>query len=231
MEFAFRDPAMLHRELEDRTGLKLEIVVTDNSHTVMSVKRHPLRGTTAVRLHHMFLGANAGVVHALAAWLLKPSCRKSGAEIDAFIREHRHLVRKRPATSRRLSIEGSFFNLRALYEDVNRDHFEGTIKTAITWGRRPGPGRRRSIRFGSFSVEENLIRIHPFLDSEHVPAFFVRYIVYHEMLHAHLGIEESETGRRRIHTAEFKRIERTYPDFARAEAWQSKASNLRRLLR
>lgn len=231
MEFTFRDASILHRELEDRSGLKLEIVLTDNSHTVMSVKRHPAKGMTALRLHHMFLGANSGVIHALAAWLVKPSCRKSGAVIDAFIREHRHLVRKRPAGTRRLAVVGRYFNLKTFYDEVNAGHFGGTVNAAITWGRRPAPGRRRSIRFGSYSLEQNLIRIHPFLDSEHVPEYFVRYIVYHEMLHAHLGIEESETGRRRIHTAEFKRIERTYPDFDRAEAWQAKASNLRKLLR
>lgn len=231
MEFAFRDATMLHRELEERSGLRLQVVITDNSHTVMSVQHRPATGITAIRLHHMFLGADAGVVRALATWLKRPSCRRSGAVIDAFIRENRHLVRKRPTRARRLSVAGEHFNLKTLYDEVNRRHFDGSVRAAITWGKRPTQGRRRSIRFGSYSVEENLIRIHPFLDSAHVPEYFVRYIVFHEMLHAHLGIEESETGRRRMHTAEFKHIERAYPDFARAEAWQAKASNLRRLLR
>jgi len=197
----------------------------------MSVKHHPATGHSSLRLHHMFLGANTRVIDALAQWLRKPSCRKNAAVIDAFIRENRHLVKRRPRRSRRLNTAGAHFDLKVLYDEVNRNCFDGTVQAAIGWGKRPSKSRRRSIRFGSYSVEDNLIRIHPYLDNAFVPAYFVRYIVFHEMLHAHLGIEESETGRRRIHTAEFKRLERAYPDYARAEAWQAKPSNLKKLLR
>lgn len=231
LEFAFRDPTTLHQELESRSGLRLQLVLTDNSHTVMSVKQHPTSGIVALRVHHMFLSADASVVQALAAWLKRPSCRKSGAVIDRFIRENRHLVRRRTVSRRRLCTKGMVYDLRTLFDEVNAQYFGGAVDAAITWGRRPTVQRRRSIRFGSYSVEEHLIRIHPYLDNERVPEFFVRYIVYHEMLHAHLGIEESATGRRRIHTVEFNRIERAYPDFHRAEAWQAKPANLRMLLR
>ena len=231
LEFTFRDPVALHRELERRSGLRLQLVLTDNSHTVMSVKHHPVSGEVALRMHHMFLEADHDVLKALAAWLRKPSCRRSGAVIDRFIRDNRHLVRRRGSTARRLQTKGAVYDLRRLFDDVNAAHFGGSIAAAITWGRRPTSRRRRSIRFGSYSVEEHLIRIHPYLDNARVPEFFVRYIVFHEMLHAHLGIEESPTGRRRIHTAEFKRIERAYPDYHRAEAWQAEPSNLRMLLR
>jgi predicted SprT family Zn-dependent metalloprotease len=231
LEFTFRDPSVLHRELEQRSGLRVQLVVTDNSHTVMSVKHHPVSGVVALRMHHMFLGADGDVLKALAAWLRKPSCRRSGDVIDRFIRENRHLVRRQRGVERRLHTAGVVYDLRTLFDEVNAAHFGGSVTAAITWGRRPNSKRRRSIRFGSYSVEEHLIRIHPYLDNPRVPEFFVRYIVYHEMLHAHLGIEESATGRRRIHTAEFKRIERAYPDYSRAEAWQAKTSNLRMLLR
>lgn len=231
LEFPFREPGTLHKELEHRSGLRLNLVLTDNSHTVMSVKHHPISGIVALRMHRMFLGADPDVVQALATWLKKPSCRRSGAVIDRFIRNNRHLVRRRTATQRRLRPVGKVYDLRAMYQLVNREYFDGQVDAAITWGRRPTGKKRRSIRFGSYSVEEHLIRIHPYLDRVEVPEFFVRYIVYHEMLHAHLGIEESPTGRRRIHTPEFKRHEQAYPDFARAEAWQAKPANLRMLLR
>ena len=91
--------------------------------------------------------------------------------------------------------------------------------------------RRRSIRFGSYSPGPRLIRIHPLLDQDFVPRYFVRYIVFHEMLHAHLGLVESPSGRTLSHTHEFNQIERAYPDFHRAEAWQRNSANLRKLLR
>src|SRR5690606_9202221 len=110
-------------------------------------------------------------------------------------------------------------DLQQLYDEVNRTEFEGAVDCGITWGRLPTRRRRRSIRFGSYSPKEHLIRIHPYLDQAFVPAFFVRYIVFHEMLHAVMGIEELPSGRRAIHPPAFKRREEQYPDFARAVRW------------
>ena len=95
----------------------------------------------------------------------------------------------------------------------------------------PTQRRRRSIRFGSYTPVDELIRIHPYLDQAFVPEFFVRYIVFHEMLHAHMGIEETPNGRRRIHPPAFRRREEEYGDYDRAVAWMNDESNLRRLLR
>jgi predicted metal-dependent hydrolase len=117
-----------------------------------------------------------------------------------------------------------------LYE-LNREFFEDSVSAHITWGRMPSARRRRSIRFGSYSAEEDLIRIHPLLDQGFVPAFFVRYIVFHEMLHAHLGIEETPSGRRAVHTREFRRREKAYPDYDCAIAWQAEKANLAKLLK
>src|SRR3712207_8543596 len=43
--------------------------------------------------------------------------------------------------------------------------------------------KRNTIKLGSYSAIERLIRIHPTLDAEWVPRYFVSYIVYHELLH------------------------------------------------
>ena len=231
LEFALRDETLLTRELEERIGAPVTVTLTDNASTVMSMRRTREDGRLALRLHHMFLYATATVVAALAAWIKRPRCKRSGAVIDAFIRENRHMVRRAAKPVRELRTSGTVHDLGHLFDEVNEAHFDGSVRAAITWGKRPATRRRRSIRFGSYARDENLIRLHPYLDQEFVPEFFVRYVVYHEMLHAHLGIEESETGRRRIHTPEFNRIERRYPDFEKAEAWQRNPANLRRLLR
>jgi Zn-dependent peptidase ImmA (M78 family) len=49
-----------------------------------------------------------------------------------------------------------------------------------------------------------------------VPEFVVRFIVYHEMLHAIFG-EKSSTPSRRHHPPEFQRAEKAYPDYDRAK--------------
>lgn len=220
----------LHAELCAATGVAIQLRVTNNSSTMMSL-RYNAAGTVAhVGLHHMFLDAPAEVRQALSAWILKPRAKAPGKQLEAFIAAQRHLIKRRPARRTLLRTQGEFFDLEALYREVNAEYFEGTVTAPITWGKMPAQRRRRSIRFGSFSPGENLIRIHPLLDQDFVPRFFVRYIVFHEMLHAHMGIEESPSGRRRIHPPEFRRREAAYPDFGRACRWMDDGRNLRRLL-
>lgn len=227
-----RDETGLERELAALVGMRVALRITDNSRTVMSVA--PDRaGGVRVRLHRMFLDADADVVRAVAAWVKRPKSRSGAPIIDAYIRENRHRMRARERRRHELRPRGAHFDLQRLFDEVNAEHFGGTVTAGITWGRRGNGARRRqrTMRFGSYTVEDNLIRLHPALDRDFVPEHFVRYIVFHEMLHAHLGIEESETGRRRIHTREFVRIERAYPGYAKARAWESNVANVRKLLR
>src|SRR5690606_25166299 len=143
--------------------------------------------------------------------------------------QHRYMIRSR--REGRLVTEGLFHDLQRLYNEVNRLHFGNEVRARITWGRMPPSRRRRSIRFGSYTVEDNLIRIHPLLDQDFVPRYFVRYIVFHEMLHAHLGVKEASNGRRCVHTREFRERECAYPGYEEALAWQNNPANLRKLLR
>jgi predicted metal-dependent hydrolase len=233
LELPLNDAAALRDELERRTGLRIAMTVTDNTHNLLSVKPDGAPERVKVRLHHMFLAAEPGVVKALSEWIRRPRAKRSGEALDAFIRANRHLIRQKQPRRRtiRVRTRGRHFDLKRLYDEVNEAHFGGEIKAHITWGQMPKRrGRRRSIRFGSYSHELGLIRIHPLLDQEFVPEYFVRYIVYHEMLHAHLGVSESETGRRMVHTAEFRKMEEAYPDYDKALTWQNKSGHLRKLL-
>ena len=109
-------------------------------------------------------------------------------------------------------------------------HFANGVTAAITWGRMPILGkRRRAIRFGAYFSRGNIIRIHPLLDQAFVPEYFVRYVVFHEMLHAAMETRATGSGRRRVHGGEFKRRERAYPDYDRAIAWET--ANLKKLLK
>ncbi|MDZ4857718.1 MAG: hypothetical protein SGI88_01950 [Candidatus Hydrogenedentes bacterium] len=237
LEMGFVAPAdrefRLERELESLSGIRVKLHVTDNTRTVMSMTPGRTFKGKRVRLHHMFLDADNDVVRAVAAWIRHPRASGATPVLDAFIRDNRHRMRKRTGRAIAIETEGAHHNLQELFDAVNRQHFKGTITAAITWGRAGFSPRRyqRSIRFGSYTVDINLIRIHPSLDQAFVPAYFVRFIVFHEMLHAHLGIEESETGRRKIHTRAFTALERAYPEYARAIAWERTPANLRKLLR
>jgi len=230
LEFPWRDEWSLLHELEERTGLALCLTVTDNASALMTYRPGGAGRAGRLRLHHMFLTADPRVIDALAQWVVRRRCRRADTVLGAFIREHHHLVRDRVPGNHRLHTKGSHCDLRAIFERLNAEYFGGSVTAAITWGRTPTQRRRRSIRFGSFSAREGLIRIHPFLDQEPVPEYFVRYIVFHEMLHAYLGVGETPGCRRRIHSREFKQRERAYPEYPQAVAWQDNEANLAKLL-
>lgn len=61
--------------------------------------------------------------------------------------------------------------------------------------------------------------MHSALDHPEVPEFFVRFIIFHEMLHAELKVQDKR-GRRCIHSREFRRREHAHPDFERAKKWE-----------
>ncbi|MCP4642432.1 MAG: SprT family zinc-dependent metalloprotease [bacterium] len=222
----------LQRTLCHLAGMHVEVRITDNVSTVMSMRPlRGLRGGVALRLHHMFLDADRRIVKALAVWMKQPKRKTSAALLNDYIRANGHLLKK--AAPRRIFVRarGRHFDLKRLYEEVNRDHFDGKMSAHITWGKYPTKrAKRRSIRFGSYHFEHNLIRIHPYLDQEFVPEFFVRYVIYHELLHAHLGVKESATGRRMAHTAEFRRLERAYPGYEQASAWENDAAIMKKIL-
>lgn len=215
----------LRAQIAARYGGELHLRVTDNRSTLMSVKYARLDNSARLSLHRMFLHAGPEVVAALGHWVKHPRSRRHAEVIDSFMREHRHLIAPRPVRERALRTQGQYHDLRELFDEVNAAEFGGRVDARITWGKMPPQRRRRHIRLGSYSQEEHLIRMHPLLDAAAVPVFFVRYVVFHEMLHADLGIAEVD-GRRRAHTREFRERERAYADFHAAEQWLADPRNL-----
>ena len=111
---------------------------------------------------------------------------------------------------------------------ATRPDFEGNIGARITWGPRTARSSgRESIRLGTYTVEDALIRIHPVLDASDVPRYFVEWVVYHEMLHQVHEIPVVN-GRHHFHTPAFGAHERTFEWAEASERWEKE--NLNRLL-
>ncbi|HEY6050302.1 MAG TPA: SprT-like domain-containing protein, partial [Thermoanaerobaculia bacterium] len=73
---------------------------------------------------------------------------------------------------------------------------------------------------GVYFHEQKLIRLHPALDDERVPAHFVEMVVFHEMLHQVFPPTMEDDGRRCVHGPEFRAAERRYPGYDRARTWE-----------
>ncbi len=198
------------------TGRPVSLTITDNSTSILSARKRG--GTLFVRFHKMLLHAGIDVIGEIADFLKAKKVKTP--LLREFIRLNSNCLRsKPPRKAARAATPGRYHDLGALYDSINAEYFEGRISAEITWGAK-GQGRAvRKRTLGSYSPHTNTIRISPVLDKKTVPRYFVEYIVYHEMLHADVGISKVN-GRNIIHSREFKRREALFRDFARARAWE-----------
>jgi hypothetical protein len=186
----------------------------------------------AVRMNACFAEAPPEIRDATAAWLrsgkrAKHACRVLDDWVavlcERLAREPRPLAPARP--------RGEAHDLAELAADLLASDLAGACFPlgfpALTWGRRGRAGRQ--LQLGSFDPETNLVRMHPVLDQAAVPRSFVRYVLFHELLHATMPTARPEDGRAIHHPPAFRRREAVYPGYDAALRWQ--AQNLRALLR
>jgi hypothetical protein len=220
------------QRLERRLGLALgrpvQLAVTDNLRRMVSQSR--VRGTLQVRVNMMFLDAPERIRHALVDFVARGDERASGI-VSEYIEANLYRIRASRPVTIPLRTRGRVHDLQAVLAGVNAQYFGGAHgEVLVTWGRRTRPSgeKRDTIKLGSYSAEERLIRVHPALDRKWVPRYFLSYIVYHELLH-HV-IPAGTSGRRdTVHPPELLRREREFRYYERAIAWEQR--NLGRLLR
>jgi hypothetical protein len=208
----------------------LRLSVTDNVRTMVSLRRDKLREQIEARVHHMFLHAPPEIWTALGEYLFSGE-RESASSIARYIEQHRQSIRRPPLRPIALSTRGRHHDLLALCSAINERYFAGRVSVNVTWARsqtgRPNSGRR-SIKLGSYTSRDRLIRVHPALDAAFVPRYFVEYIIYHEMLH-HVLPPKLQNGRRELHGPAFVARERQFEDYQAALQWERE--NLGKLLR
>jgi predicted metal-dependent hydrolase len=214
-----------HREdtlrdfLAKMTGQSVSLTLTDNSTSMLSIRKKD--GSVAVRMHRMFLTAGEAVIEEIAGFIRQRRGRTP--LIRQFIRDNQTSLKNKERKCRPpiLCEQGYIYHLREFFDAINREYFEGSVSAAIGWGK--GNSRRavRKRTLGTYCSTTNTIRINPVLDRRNVPNYFIRFVVYHEMLHSVVK-EERKNGRRAMHTPEFRKKEKLYKDYEKAIAWEKK---------
>jgi len=223
-----RERVALTRRLRLRLAAVVDLELTNNTYTMITFSR---RGAIFhLRLHHMFLSADEEIVEALAKYVGGDD-RQASATLDAYIHTNRKLIRQVSPVQRQrrlpLLTQGRVHDLAPLLAEVREQSFSTLARdVAIAWA--PSPRvrlPRRSIKLGSYSADTQIIRIHPALDQAGVPEFFIRWIIHHELLH-HLFRADLKARNGRVHTPEFTRLERQFPEFRAALAWERRNLDL-----
>lgn len=204
--------------LEKETGLGVDLAITDNSTRMISVKGGG--GVVSVRIHRIFLSAPGDILKEVASFV--KNRRDVSPLIRNYIKESGSFIKKRAAPRVSVRTRGEHHDLQAVFDSINAEYFGSSVRARITWGRPPARKRVRIKTLGSYSYLSGVIRINPLLDSGRVPGYFVAFVVYHEMLHAHMGMATGSTDSRRrsIHPKEFRKRERLFADYSRAVEWE-----------
>ena len=209
----------IEQSLQRLLGFPVSVAITNNRRSILSVRSWG--NSCRVRLHHMFMDADQGVMESLASFILKRS-RKARQRLNAFIEENSDRIRAPEEGPRRRAVrlitEGEHFSLHQCYAKLNRLFFNDSLKCNITWSvRRRRPGRIR-VRLGSYCPKNSLIRINPVLDRAFVPPFVLESVVYHEMVHHFVGMQ-NKNGRLLSHHPAFRQMEQSFPLRGKAARW------------
>lgn len=160
------------------------------------------------------------------------SRRKPPTRTSRGVSRKRHLAALRAPVQRQFEFntEGRYFDLRTIFEKINARYFRNRLKRyTIVWGQRRRERPKSYIVFGSIQEQDRIIRIHPLLDRQFVPQWYVEYVIYHEMLHAFVPDKYDSAGRRIVHHEGFIEKERRFRHYRRSLAWEQE--NLGRFLR
>jgi len=203
--------------LEKMTGKCISLFVTDNSNSLLSIRK---KGNSAfVRMHWMFLNAGDEVIREVADFIKTRQGRTP--LIRKFINDNQTCLRRREQDARPVKAltQGRFHNLREIFASLNNEYFGGRITVTISWGKGKAQRTVKKRTLGSYCGQTGAIRINPVLDKKNVPRYFIRYVVYHEMLHSILR-GERKNGRKSVHPPAFRKRERLFKDYAKAVSWE-----------
>ncbi len=212
-----------YRELRPEASLpplKIEFFAFANINNTVRLRE----GQLLVRLSDLLEGSPETVLRAIAHILLakmyrKPIDRVHAARYRKYVGSHEivqkaHLVRQMRGRKYLASPRGLFYDLDALFEDLNTRFFYGLMaRPRMSWS----PTRTRRI-LGHYDPAHNAIIISRIFDHAAVPRYAIEYIVYHEMLHLKHPVK-LRGSRRCIHSAEFQSEERLFPQLAEANTF------------
>jgi len=198
------------------------------------VSFYPYRGLTStirsrdgrilIRISDLLSDAPGEVLQSVVAILIG---KLLGTQVDDQIRlqynqfvnrpEFRHRTmraRRQRGVKQLSSSKGRFHDLLSLFNEINKTYFENKIRIRhLSWSRKP-----TRTTLGHFDAAHETIIINKRLDNPRVPPYVLSYVIYHEMLHALLGEEFTENGRR-IHHRRFREAEKKFEEYSKAKAF------------
>jgi len=158
--------------------------------------------STIINLHSIFLKGDKNIIQSIINFIKKNSFyEESKNKLNDFYENNQ--IKRKVNIKKTFNYKDIHSFLKVIINEIKEKYDQiDFAKLKITWGKYY-KNRRRSIRFGSFDRRHDLIRIHPVLDNEKVPDFFIKSVIYHEAAHF---IMFCKNHKDRPHNREFHEI-------------------------
>jgi len=180
-------------------------------------QRKTAQGNTILQINEPLISAPLAIKRSVLAAAF--SKRKSGHNqiVRDFITTPEYLrmnerIRGEP-TVNKITCRGTAFNLSMLYKKLNVEYFNNQLdQLRLVWS-----PRESKHRLGYYHSDIHTIAINKKLDKNTIDQDLIEFVLYHEMLHQFKGISH-RNGRRYAHTPSFKKAERKFRQFEKAES-------------
>lgn len=104
-------------------------------------------------------------------------------------------------------------------DQLRHDHFPGLPPLTLIWGKEGKKGEQKTIRLASYWAKRKEIRLHPYLEVDGVPEYYLQYLLFHELCHAYLVMSgQAKDGEH--HGPDFMKLEKKFPLLHQAIEWE-----------
>ena len=113
-------------------------------------------------------------------------------------------------------------SLLAHFDKINLIHFGGHLCGGIGWRNFP-LGKGKNLTLANCTFSERFNKVNKVLDDSRIPLWYLDFVLYHEMLHLHMGPQQfSEDGYGYPHSIRFQCLEKSHEDYDRALKFEDK---------
>jgi len=111
-------------------------------------------------------------------------------------------------------------DLLKIFDALNVEFFSGTVTGGIGWRNLPLIDEA-TCSLALCLFQERFIKVSNVLDDSRVPIWYLKFVVYHEMLHLHLGPQQFSSDEYAFpHNDRFKSLEMRHPEYQKASEFE-----------
>lgn len=219
-----RNQKTLEEQLSSRLKKQVTIRLNRNTSTMLSVLES---SETLCRLsvHRRFLLASNEILDAVSKFVTQkrgmPLLLKEYIQSDQDLDQS--LGHSRAQTQ--ADVAGQHFDLSKILLELEQEFFGKSLGLGISWyGSTKAIKSSQCRTLGIYDCVNKMVKINRILDDKRVPLMYLRFVIYHEIMHFLFPPKVTKKGRIQFHHQEFRRNEQLFPQFHEALEWEKRQS-------